>query len=125
MHGSGSLRADFSNAILKGADLSPMSLAYANLTNAVLRCANLRAVNFTEANLTGANLESANLTDTILRRAELGRTKRDFSIMIGTDLEGAIFNGKEIKGLFCAYGAFYYYTIMPDGTTLVGPEYGR
>ena len=85
-----------------------------NFSGADLKGADLRGTNLSPINFENANLRNADLSGAIMHAS-----------MIGTDLEGAIFNGKEIKGLFCAYGAFYYYTIMPDGTTLVGPEYGR
>ncbi len=57
--------------------------------------------------------------------------ERDFSRV---DLEGADLRGVELPRITLIEanlrnadlsGAFFYYTIMPDGTTLIGPEYGR
>ena len=55
----------------------------------------------------------------------MGSVDLDNTILIGTNFEGTTFEGREIKGFFNIFNAFYYYTIMPDGTTFVGPDYGR
>jgi len=74
------VRANLTDADLRGADLSGAKLRYANLEGAKLRNANLEGANLTGANLRRANLRNADLRGANLIDAELS----------GADLSGAI-----------------------------------
>jgi hypothetical protein len=85
---AGGVRADLSDANLRGADLGGADLRYANLRGADLRYANLRGADLygadlRDADLRGADLRYANLSDADLRGADL----------YGADLRGADLGG--------------------------------
>ena len=64
-------RANLTDAILKGVNLTGAQLSYANLINANLINANLTDANLTDANLYGADLYGADLTGAYLTGAYL------------------------------------------------------
>ncbi len=78
-NGDNNLRANLSEANLRGADLSE-----ANLSEANLRGADLSEANLYEANLRGADLSGANLSEANLRGADLYEAN-----LRGADLSGA------------------------------------
>ena len=83
------VRADLSDAYLRGADLSDANLFDADLRGADLRGADLSYADLRGADLRGADLSYANLFDAGLRGADLR----------GADLRGADLRG--IKNLNC------------------------
>ena len=79
-------KRDFSNADLRGADLSNLNLPYADLSRADFRCAdlyntNLRCVNLSCAFLSGTNLSPANLRYTNLSNANLSGAKYEHIVI--------------------------------------------
>ncbi|MEQ8823965.1 MAG: pentapeptide repeat-containing protein [Filomicrobium sp.] len=63
--------ADFSNAILKGANLQQGKLSYSNFRNADLREVDFRAAELTGVNFAGANVAGADFTGASMDRAIL------------------------------------------------------
>ena len=84
----GGIRADLSEADLRGANLTRANLSGANLIGAYLSGANL-----TRTNLSGADLRRADLRGADLRRADLTRTN-----LSGADLRGANLSGADLRG---------------------------
>lgn len=84
----------------------------------------LQVADLREADLTGSNLEGANLTDAVLINAEFGVVSLERTILIGTNLEGVRIPYYPSVKLNSIFNAFYWYTILPDGSTEVGPRYG-
>jgi uncharacterized protein YjbI with pentapeptide repeats len=71
--------ADLSKADLRWADLSKADLRWANLSKADLRWANLSKADLSEADLSGADLSEADLRGADLRCANLSGANLDFS----------------------------------------------
>ena len=67
--------ADLSEADLSGAELNEADLSGADLSGADLRGANLREADLSEADLSGADLRGANLSGADLREAELSEAE--------------------------------------------------
>ena len=68
--------ANLSDADLRGANLRYANLSYANLYGADLSCANLSGANLSGANLRGANLRGANLRGANLSGSNLSDAER-------------------------------------------------
>jgi hypothetical protein len=87
--------ANLSNADLSGVDLAGLDLSYANLRGAALTFANLTGCNLSFADLSGANVIGADLRGANLR----GAVTLDASLT-GTDLRGAIYDKRFVRGAF-------------------------
>ncbi len=91
------VKADLSNANLRGVDLSEIIFVEANFEGSDLSMANLSGADFTATNLRWANLVDANLSGAVfqacdfkranLRGANLGNTTFDDVNWCGTDLQ--------------------------------------
>jgi uncharacterized protein YjbI with pentapeptide repeats len=135
------------------ADLVNFDLTGINLTGAVLTNVDLTGANLTGANLTGAVITGSILDEAIIREAILSNVYLKSTSLINTDLRdsnlqyirsslvafcGARFNYfsrcvfMETNFTGCSAARhelvvlsnFFYKVIMPDGSTLVGPEFG-
>jgi uncharacterized protein YjbI with pentapeptide repeats len=113
---------DLSGSDLSGADLSRSRLMEANLSEVNLTGSNLTETILYSANLTKTCLESANLTRADLRGAECNFANFSQSVLIETKLSGA--KNVTIKPPETFF-AFFWKTIMPDGTVEVGPRYSE
>ena len=80
----GGLRANLSDAYLRGANLSD-----ANLSDAYLRGANLSDANLSDANLRGSNLRGADLSDADLSDADLSDANLSDADLSDANLSGA------------------------------------
>ncbi|WP_442947614.1 pentapeptide repeat-containing protein [Nostoc sp.] len=72
------------------------------------------------ADLTTACLESANLTRASLRGANLFQADLSMALLIETNFASAINFNISYEN---TDGAFFWKTILPDGTVEVGPRY--
>ncbi len=89
---------DFSNANLSNTNLSNANLSNANLTNANLTNANLTNANLTNANLTNANLSNANLVNSTLTQANLSYTNlRNANPGTAYNMEDTNFEGSTVN----------------------------
>ena len=96
------LKAPFSGADLREADLRGVNLRRADLRGANLKDADLSGANLKNADLRGANfwgadLREADLSGVDLRRADLGWADLNEVKMKGADLSGAIFTDAKLK----------------------------
>jgi uncharacterized protein YjbI with pentapeptide repeats len=86
--------ANFSRAILHGADLSGVQLVRADFTGANLTSANLAGAilmwaNLTEADLNRAHLTTANFSGALLRRTDFSKARIGYTIFGDNDLSQA------------------------------------
>ena len=97
------MKANLSDANLRGANLSDADLRGANLSDANLRGANLRRANLSRADLSSANLRGADLRWANLYGADLS----------DADLRGANLSGANLRGANL-YGAVLRETVLSD-----------
>ena len=90
-----SMKADLSNANLRGADLHGADLSGADLRYADLSDADLRGANLRYADLGGANLSNADLGGADLRGADLSDADLRGANLRGADLLGADLDKEE------------------------------
>ena len=90
------LKASFSEADLRGADLNKADLRWANLNKANLKDADLRGANLNNTDLRSANLWGADLRKADLRKADLKRANLSWADMNGTDLRMASLDGADM-----------------------------
>ena len=110
---------NFSEADLRGADLSASDMyraefRYADLRDAQLRSANLREADFRGANLTRAVLMKANLRGADFRNANLTQAVLLKANLRDADLAGALLRGTDLQGANLAY-ADLDGALMPAG----------
>ena len=106
---TGGVRANLTNAILTGANLTGAILYRAILTNANLAYANLTGAILTDAILTGANLTGAILTDDILTGANLTNANLTYAIL--TD---AILTRANLTDANLTRATLPHFTICPE-----------
>ena len=102
--------ANLSDADLRGANLRYANLSYANLYGADLSCANLSGANLSGANLRGANLRGANLSGSNLSDAErfrLGKVLDEPLVGYKKTNEGVVITAEIPAGaiVFCINGS--------------------
>lgn len=107
--------AKLGGAQLQGANMQGADLRGAVLEGAIMTGANLQGASLDRADLKGADLRWTDLSKAALRRADLKGANFRESVLIGTDLEGAI-NVEKVR----FEGALMdESTIQPDGS--MGP----
>ena len=89
-------RADLSEADLRGADLSEADLSGAYLSEANLSGAYLSGADLSGAYLRGANLSGADLSEADLRGADLSEANLSGAYLRGADLRGANLRGANL-----------------------------
>lgn len=111
-------------ADLTGADLFGASLEMARLDRAIIRDASLYSANLswcdlTKADLRGTNLDYINARAAMFRGAEFGYGF-EFAILAHANFQDAA----TWNSVICRGGNLIWNTTMPDGTIVVGPQYG-
>jgi len=105
-------RADLEEATLNEAELFEANLTKSHLERASLKYANLARGRLASANLEGANLEGANLKGATLEKASLRGAILARTILVGTNVENAIFTDsrgltEQTKADLIARGAIF------------------
>jgi Pentapeptide repeats (8 copies) len=136
------------------ADLANLDLRGINLRGSNLDETDLTGSDLTGADLTGAIINGSKLDEAIIRKANLSNVHLWDTSLVNTDMRGSkleyitaqtvVFCGAKFDYPFrkCVFigvnfsecnasrhslvvlGNFFYNVIMPDGSTLVGPEFG-
>ena len=91
------VRANLSDAYLRGANLSYANLSDAYLRGANLSYANLSGANLSDVNLSDANLSDANLSGVNLRGANLSDANLSDAYLRGVNLRGAYLRGANLS----------------------------
>ncbi len=117
-------KADFTGADLSGANLFGSVLEQACLKRAIVRDANLYSANLrwcdlSEADLKGSVLDHINATCAYFDRA-INIGALEYAILADASFQDAHISDQ----LICRGGNLIWRTIMPDGTVMLGPQYG-
>ena len=112
-------KADLSGANLFGSVLEQACLKRAIVRDANLYSANLRWCDLSEADLKGSVLDHINATCAYFDRA-INIGALDYAILADTSFQDAHIPDQ----LICRGGNLIWRTIMPNGTVIIGPQYG-
>ena len=111
------MRADLSDANLRGTDLRSADLSDADLSDANLRGADLRRADLRSANLRNANLRGADLRGADLRNANLRGAYLLNADLCDADLHGANLLNADLSG---AKNVPYFPMICPEEGDFIG-----
>jgi uncharacterized protein YjbI with pentapeptide repeats len=115
------VRSNLTKANLSSAYMLHSRMTDVNLTNADLRAACMVYADWRNVNLSNACMWYANLTGASLKDANLSYTDFEKSILIETNMLGAI----NTEFVFRINGAFIWKLKLPDGSINEGPCFAR
>lgn len=104
-------RADLSEAVIFGENLSGQDLRFADLSCANLEEADLKNINLmgadlSDSDLCGADLSGANLSGANLGGTDFSGAKLTGASLEGANLSGATLSGADLKGASLDFAAF-------------------